>query len=54
MEKTFEGMVPETELEELTEVNDSENGAGIPWKEIVTAATKSVCPTSACTPRCGK
>lgn len=53
MEKTFEGMVPETELEELTEVNETENGAGI-GGTITKIATATICPTSACTPRCGK
>ena len=55
MENTFEGMVPETELQELTEVNETENGAGGEiGKTITKIATATICPTSACTPRCGK
>ncbi len=54
MEKTFEGMVPETELKELTDVKETESGAGVPVGPIIEAVTALLCPSSACTSRCGK
>ncbi len=44
MEKIFDGIVPEEELKDLTEVNEAESG-GV----VITP----LCPTSACTSRCG-
>ncbi len=49
MENIFEGMVSEEELKDISELNQTESGAG-----ILDKISQMICPTAACTPPCAK